>query len=249
MKIIRYLFYFVFIIGLLMATFDALTQAQTYVPLPTAKPQFFDSNGDPLNGGKLYTCEVGAACPGTTEETYSDYQGLTTNANPVVLDSAGRANIFYKAGTAYKLELQTSASSTIWEVDGVRFAAVDTVSGTSNQVTVTGTSAVVLSLAGPHNFNSQITNGVLYGRGTSSIAATDQGAANTVLASSGGVPAFTGTPTVGRLYLTSTTYNSIPTSSNGSLFFCSDCTAASNPCNGGGNGALLIFLNGARDCR
>jgi len=56
-----------------------------------AKPQFFDNNGDPLNAGKVYFYIVATTTP---KNTYSDYNLATPNANPVVLDSAGRASIY-----------------------------------------------------------------------------------------------------------------------------------------------------------
>lgn len=59
--------------------------------LQPPKPQFFDNNGDPLNGGKVYTYVVGTTTP---KATYSNYNLATLNANPIVLDSAGRASIY-----------------------------------------------------------------------------------------------------------------------------------------------------------
>lgn len=59
--------------------------------------QYFDDNGDPLSGGLMYFYD-----PGTTnaKTTYSDEALSSANANPVVLDAAGRQpNIFF-SGTA-----------------------------------------------------------------------------------------------------------------------------------------------------
>lgn len=77
-----------------------------------AKFQALDGNGDPLSGGKVYTYSGGTATP---KATYSDPDLGTLNANPVILDSRGEADV-YGSGL-YKLVLKTSADVTIWTVD------------------------------------------------------------------------------------------------------------------------------------
>ena len=55
--------------------------------------QYFDDSGNPLAGGKLWFYEVGTTTP---EGTFSDEALTTANANPVVLDGAGRQpDVFY----------------------------------------------------------------------------------------------------------------------------------------------------------
>lgn len=236
----------------LVALLDPFTQpvqSQIYTPLIDPKMQFFDSSGNPLDGGLLYTCQAGAACPGTTRATYTDYTGATTNTNPVVLDSAGRAAVFINNALTYKFELQTSAAATLWEIDGIGGNVVTSVTGTANHITVTGTTTPILSLAGPHNWTSQATNGVLYGKSTSPIGATTQGVADSVLASSGTVPYFTSTPSIAANLYLATTYASLVTPPSGyaKVFYCSNCTKAT-PCASGGSGAIAKFLNSAWDC-
>lgn len=87
-------------------------------PLVLAKKQFFDTNGDPLSGGKLYSYIAGTTTPLVT---YSDADGATPNTNPVILDSAGFATIYLGNGT-YKFKLANSADVdqyTIDEVEGL----------------------------------------------------------------------------------------------------------------------------------
>ena len=87
-------------------------------PLAGAGWQFFDDNGDPLTGGLLYTYAAGTTTPLTS---YSDSTGATPNANPIVLDSAGRVSgeVWLTTGSSYKLVLKTSAGVTIWTNDNI----------------------------------------------------------------------------------------------------------------------------------
>ena len=66
-----------------------------------AGAQFFDNNGQPLSGGKIYTYAAGTTVP---LATYTARDGLTANANPIILDSAGRtpAQIWSTEGLLYK---------------------------------------------------------------------------------------------------------------------------------------------------
>jgi hypothetical protein len=50
-----------------------------------------DANGNPLSGGKLFAYAAGTTTP---QDTYTSSALTSANANPVVLDSAGRATIF-----------------------------------------------------------------------------------------------------------------------------------------------------------
>ena len=73
----------------------------------------FDADGAPLVGGFLHSYAAGTLTP---LATYVDAAGVTTNANPVVLDSTGSANVWF-GSSAYKLVLKTSTGSTLWTVD------------------------------------------------------------------------------------------------------------------------------------
>lgn len=80
--------------------------------------QYFDSNGDPLNGGKLYTYEPGTTTNKATYPTIADALAATNaNANPVVLNSRGEAAVVLRGET--KLVLKDSADTTIWTQDNV----------------------------------------------------------------------------------------------------------------------------------
>lgn len=83
---------------------------------PSAKQQFFDANGNPLSGGKLYTYVAGTTTP---LATYTDAGAGTPNANPIILDSRGEANVWL-GSSSYKLKLTTSADSELWTVDNIQ---------------------------------------------------------------------------------------------------------------------------------
>jgi len=93
----------------------------TIAPFP--KHQFSDGSGNPLAGALLFSYEAGTS---TKLATYSD-EGLTSaNANPIVLDAAGRATIFLSPAS-YKFVLEPSTANggtdpptnAIWTVDEV----------------------------------------------------------------------------------------------------------------------------------
>lgn len=80
--------------------------------------QFFDNNGVPLNGGLVYTYQAGSSTPLTT---YTDINGTTANANPIVLDSSGRFSneVWLTYGFNYKFVVKTSAGTTIGTYDNI----------------------------------------------------------------------------------------------------------------------------------
>ena len=102
---------------------------------PVPKLQFFDANGNPLVGGKLYSYEAGTTTP---LPTYTDYGAGTPNANPVILDSRGEASVWLGA-PRYKLKLTTSTDVEVWTVDNVGGADQATLA----QLATSGGSALV----------------------------------------------------------------------------------------------------------
>jgi len=108
---------------------------------PFLRPQFFDDNGDPLSGGKLYSYIAGTSTP---LSTYTDASGSTPNANPVVLDASGRAAIWIGSGS-YKFLLATSADVTIWTEDNVTANNSDVDSGWAEHTITDGQAATDLS--------------------------------------------------------------------------------------------------------
>lgn len=105
--------------------------------------QFFDDNGDPLAAGKLYTYAAGTTTP---KATYTTAAGTIPNANPVVLDSAGRAVVFLDG--SYKFRLETAASVLVREVDNVSAFTTSAVTIDSILPTQTGNAGKFLTTNG-----------------------------------------------------------------------------------------------------
>lgn len=83
--------------------------------------QFFDDNGDPLSSGKLYFYESGTTTP---KDTYSDASLSTANANPVVLDAAGRPGDIFFSGQA-KCVVKNASDVTIDTYDYLGTSTAD----------------------------------------------------------------------------------------------------------------------------
>jgi hypothetical protein len=89
-------------------------------PIGGAGWQFFDNDGFPLAGGKLFTYAAGTT---TNQATYTTNSGATAHANPIILDSAGRVSnggqIWLTVGLSYKFVLKTSVDVQIWSADNI----------------------------------------------------------------------------------------------------------------------------------
>ncbi len=87
-----------------------------YPLLTNVTAQFVDDNGRPLAGGKVWTYESGTTTP---KYTFSDASGNAVNTNPIILDEAGRANIYLDSG-AYRVR--------VFSIDDVLVADTDKLS-------------------------------------------------------------------------------------------------------------------------
>ena len=108
---------------------------------PFPKLRFTDDDGAPLVGGKLYTYEAGTTTP---LATYTDRTGGTPNANPVILDARGEADVWL-ASDLYKFVLKDADDGTVWTVDNVSSNYIY-----ADNITWTGT----------HTFNGDVVFGV-----------------------------------------------------------------------------------------
>ena len=105
-----------------------------------AGAQFFDANGDPLVGGKIFSYLAGTTTPAAT---FTDALGSASNTNPIILDAAGRTpnSIFLSAGVVYKFELKTSTDTLIGTYDSI--PGIDDPTAFNNLITVAGTNTLV----------------------------------------------------------------------------------------------------------
>lgn len=103
------------VLAVLLASATSMVDAQGVIA-PYAKLQFLDNSGNPLASGKLYTYAAGTTTPAAV---YTDSALTVLHANPVVLDSAGRATIYLPATTSFKFTLKTSADVELWTVDNI----------------------------------------------------------------------------------------------------------------------------------
>jgi hypothetical protein len=86
-----------------------------YGRMPLLKAHFEDNLGLPLSGGKIYTYIAGTNTP---TSTFSDNVG-TPNANPVILNSSGEANIYLDDEFAYKFLIKDSSDNLIDTQDNI----------------------------------------------------------------------------------------------------------------------------------
>lgn len=97
------------------------------------KFQAFDNNGDPLNGGKLHIYEPGTTTNKNSYPTIADaVAGTNANANPVILDSRGEADIVLRGNC--DLKLVDSSDVTIWTLDNVNLDFNDILDNNGNEL-------------------------------------------------------------------------------------------------------------------
>ncbi len=85
-------------------------------PFPNgASVQLFDNAGHVCVSCSLYTYQAG----GTMNQATYQTAGGTANANPVVMDSAGRANVWLVPGESYRLDFYDANAVLLWSVDNI----------------------------------------------------------------------------------------------------------------------------------
>lgn len=101
---------------------------------PAPKLQFFDNDGKPAAGFKLYTYAAGTTTP---QATYSNREGTVANSNPIILDARGEAVVYLAPGLAYDFALTMPNDTPVWTRNGISSADVGGVFyGSGNVVSV-----------------------------------------------------------------------------------------------------------------
>lgn len=119
------------VIALLSLTGSAHA-ADILSPLPVQR--FVDNNGNACSGCKVFSYTAGTT---TKLATYTDSTGSTPNANPIILNSRGEAQIWMPPGVPYKLVFSPSTdtdppTNAFWTVDNVNNFAGATVPNIQN---------------------------------------------------------------------------------------------------------------------
>lgn len=118
---------------------------------PVIRQRFFDANGIPLVGGQLFSYAAGTSTP---QATYVDQAGVTPNANPIILDSAGYADVWLGVGT-YKFVLEDSLGNILWTKDNVAATSNGSSIGTPNVFVIAD------NQASPQNITGLLVNNVV----------------------------------------------------------------------------------------
>lgn len=103
----------------------------TEVLSPVLRQKFFGNDGNPLNGGKLFTYIAGTT---TKQGTFRDANGVGSNTNPVILDYRGEADVWTPPNVGFKFVLAPAndtdpPTNPIWTVDSVTNAQLLTLYG------------------------------------------------------------------------------------------------------------------------
>jgi len=108
-------------------------------PIAGAAAQFFDNNGIPLSGGLLYTYAAGTTTPAATWTTQS---GSVQNANPIVLNAAGRPaqEVWLAESSSYKFVLMSATGTQIWTYDNI--VGINSVTASNVSYTAPFTNAI-----------------------------------------------------------------------------------------------------------
>lgn len=88
-------------------------------PVGGVAGQFFDNNGNPLTGGKMYSYVAGTTTP---QATYTSSTGAVAHSNPIILDAGGRVpggEIWLTDGLQYKFVLKNANDVLIGTYDNI----------------------------------------------------------------------------------------------------------------------------------
>ena len=140
--------------------------------------QLCDNNGDTLNGGHVYVYQAGTTSNDSSYPTQADaLDGSNTNANPVVLDANGRAQIWLQSERSYKIVVKDSTDATTYQTvdnyspgqgnpgsflsEWVRFQSATPTYVSGTQFTLSGDYSSTFHAS--RRFKASVTAGTVYG--------------------------------------------------------------------------------------
>ena len=161
-------------------------------PVGGAAAQFFDNNGVPLTGGKLFTYAGGTTTP---QASYTTIVGNVAHTNPIILDSAGRvpSGEIWLTDQSYKFVLNDADNVLIATYDNI--FAISPVSALAAATTPL-TGSEILSIVQSGTTSKVSVANLTAGRAISASAATISGAV------SAGSAAITGAVTAASAVIT-----------------------------------------------
>ena len=170
--------------GLFLLAGCSFTLAQTAALVPNASQQFFNSNGQPLAGGSVYSYVPNTTTP---KSTWVDPNQVTLNSNPVVLNSGGYApngsggsgGIFGQGN--YRQIVKDGANNTVWDGFTSAYGSSAPSGATGSDTAPVGT---ILPWAG-FNFNVPTNWALVYGQALSRTTYTQLETAITISTSTG----------------------------------------------------------------
>ena len=112
-----------------------------------AGAQFFDDNGTPLAGGKLYSYSSSTT---TLLATYTTSAGTVANTNPIILNAGGRTpnEIWQATGILLKFVLYNSVNELIGTYDGI--PSINDPFGINSQLgSISGTNTITAAATPP----------------------------------------------------------------------------------------------------
>lgn len=136
--------------------------------------QIENSDGKPLEGGKVYVYKLGITPP-VLADTYFDFQGHL-NTNPIILDSLGHCTIIAEDDTAYDVIIKNKDDELQFSIHNA------TVMGGSGEIVIENEPVSVIEGNGLKVEKETLLDGTIqYTVSNNAINPTDKGEANFVL--------------------------------------------------------------------
>lgn len=140
---------------------------------PVLNGQNFDANGNPLNGGKIFTYLAGSS---TLATTYTDSAGLVAQSNPIILNTRGETDnlIWITDDLGYKFVLKDSSDNTLRTLDNISNSSPATITQdewidytptatyvSTSQFSVAGDKTSIFNIG--RRVKAQVSAGTVYG--------------------------------------------------------------------------------------